>query len=367
MADDREIDIHPATLRTVTRSLDLINDSLRRNPEANALFCKLAGLASRPGDSPPPASNEAGRARKNSFHCWNSGRVVALMQFNMYHHYTVDEHLLRALGNIASIERGDLKAEHPLATDIIKRIKSRDILYLTLLLHDVAKGLPGDHSKVGAVIAESVAARLGFSPEETSLICWLVLHHLYMSDTAQRRDVTDPKTVEDFVNVVQTPERLRLLLLLTVADIRAVGPGVWNAWKGQLLRELYMESEIQMLGGDTTPTTRLRASLTRSQSVGRIARPAGAKRGSCARLPAITIPIGWRSIPTHRNSTRAWWPGRMPRAKLWRWASARWHVFEFVTEIVVYTRRSSGAVLAPGRCHCRHRRLHRGRQDFHHH
>jgi [protein-PII] uridylyltransferase len=179
------------------------------------------------------------------------GRVVALMQFNMYHHYTVDEHLIRAVGNVAAVERGDLKEEHPLATDIIKRIHPREVLYCAILLHDIAKGLPGDHSQTGAEIARRLCPRWGLSEEDTATVAWLVENHLVMSDTAQRRDIGDPKTVRDFVSVVQSPEMLRLLLILTVADIRAVGPGVWNGWKGQLLRELYFEAEAVISGGDT--------------------------------------------------------------------------------------------------------------------
>ncbi len=154
------------------------------------------------------------------------GHAVGLMQFNMYHHYTVDEHLIRAVGNVAAIERGepeDGKVRSP--ARFVKRIQSRNALYCAILLHDVAKGLPGDHSDVGAAIAQSLCPRLGLSANDTSAVAWLVKNHLVMSDTAQRRDVSDPKTVRDFVDMVQSPEMLRLLLVLTVADIRAVGPG----------------------------------------------------------------------------------------------------------------------------------------------
>jgi [protein-PII] uridylyltransferase len=177
------------------------------------------------------------------------GHAVGLMQFNMYHHYTVDEHLIRAVGNIASIERGQHKDDNPIASDIIKRIQNREVLYCAILLHDVAKGLPGDHSDVGAEIARSLCPRLGLSANDTTAVAWLVKNHLVMSDTAQRRDISDPKTVRDFVDLVQSPEMLRLLLVLTVADIRAVGPGVWNGWKGQLLRTLYYETELLLSGG----------------------------------------------------------------------------------------------------------------------
>jgi [protein-PII] uridylyltransferase len=247
IADVKSIDVHPDALRTITRSLDLIGDELRASPEANKLFLEILSSHSDP-ERALRLMNEAGVFGK---FVPEFGRVVALMQFNMYHHYTVDEHLIRAVGNVASIERGELANEHPLASDIVKRIKTREVLYCAMLLHDIAKGLPGDHSDVGAAIAGSLCPRLGLSAEDTSAVAWLVENHLIMSDTAQRRDVSDPKTVRDFVAIVQSPEMLRLLLVLTVADIRAVGPGVWNGWKGQLLRELYFEAETVMSGGDT--------------------------------------------------------------------------------------------------------------------
>jgi [protein-PII] uridylyltransferase len=177
------------------------------------------------------------------------GRIVAKMQFNMYHHYTVDEHLIRAIGHLAKIERGEYKEEHPLANEIIHKVLSREVLYVAVLLHDIAKGREGDHSEVGEVVANAVCPRLGMAAAETETVAWLVRHHLVMSDVAQKRDLSDPKTIRDFIAFVQSPERLRLLLCLTVADIRAVGPGVWNGWKGQLLRQLYHEAEAQMLGG----------------------------------------------------------------------------------------------------------------------
>jgi [protein-PII] uridylyltransferase len=177
------------------------------------------------------------------------GRIVAQMQFNMYHHYTVDEHLIRAVGHLSKIERGEYASEHPLANEIIHKVLSREALFVAMLLHDIAKGREGDHSTVGEHVAQELCPRFGLKPEETETVAWLVLNHLVMSDVAQKRDVSDPKTIRDFVAVVQSPERLRLLLCLTVADIRAVGPGVWNGWKGQLLRQLYYEAEAQMVGG----------------------------------------------------------------------------------------------------------------------
>ncbi len=266
-ADEKSVDIHPAALRTITRSLDLITDELRANPAANAAF--LAMLTSR--RNPERAlrlMNEAGVLGR---FIPEFGHAVGLMQFNMYHHYTVDEHLIRAVGNVAAIERGDQKDSNPLSTEVVKRIQSREVLYCAILLHDIAKGLPGDHSEVGAQIAQSLCLRLGLTPADTQAVAWLVKNHLVMSDTSQRRDVSDPKTVRDFVKAVQSPEMLRLLLVLTVADIRAVGPGVWNGWKGQLLRELYYASEHMMTGGDQAPARSVRVAASKAALEARLA------------------------------------------------------------------------------------------------
>jgi [protein-PII] uridylyltransferase len=284
ISDEKRVDIHPDALRTITRSLDLINDRLRENPDANAAF--LAMLTSR--QDPERAlrlMNEAGVLGR---FIPEFGHAVGLMQFNMYHHYTVDEHLIRAVGNLAKIERGENKDDHPLSTEIIKRIQSRPVLYCSVLLHDMAKGLPGDHSDVGAEIARSLCPRLGMSQADTQAVAWLVKNHLLMSDTAQRRDISDPQTVRDFVAQVQSPEMLRLLLILTVADIKAVGPGVWNGWKGQLLRELYYAAEQMMMGGDQAP--------------GRSARVAEAKGRLAARLADFTAEQRERALSRHYDN-----------------------------------------------------------------
>jgi len=161
----------------------------------------------------------------------------------MYHHYTVDEHTIRAIGLLARIEAGNLRDEHKLANGIVKRIASRRALYVAVLLHDIAKGRRGDHSELGAEIAWSLCPRLGLTPAETETVAWLVRHHLLMSATAQKRDLTDPQTIQDFVGEVKSLERLRLLYLLTVVDIRAVGPGAWTSWKAQLLGTLFEAAE----------------------------------------------------------------------------------------------------------------------------
>src|SRR5262249_15599915 len=176
--------------------------------------------------------------------------IVAMMQFNMYHHYTVDEHLVRCIGVLTEIERGS-NEEFVLANDLVHKIQpeNRAVLYVALFLHDIAKGRIEDHSIAGARVARRFCKRWGFPAAETETVAWLVEHHLLMSTVAQSRDLSDRKTIEDFAGVVQSLERLKLLTVLTTADIRAVGPGVWNGWKAQLLRTLYYETEPVLTGG----------------------------------------------------------------------------------------------------------------------
>lgn len=161
----------------------------------------------------------------------------------------MDEHTIRAIGLLARIESGELADDHPVASRVIHKLASRRVLYVAVLLHDIAKGRGGNHSVLGEEVARKLCPRLGLSAAETDNVAWLVRNHLYMSNQAFKRDLTDPKTIEDFVAAIQSPERLRLLLTLTVVDIRAVGPGVWNAWKRQLLRELYEAAEESMIAG----------------------------------------------------------------------------------------------------------------------
>lgn len=239
--------LHPDAIRLLRRSLRLIDSDLRNNPEANRLFVEfLTGT-----DNPEGALRRMNDAGVLGKFIPEFGRVVAMMQFNMYHHYTVDEHLLRTVGNLIAVEKGEYAKELPLSTEIVKTIQNRRALFVAAFLHDVGKGRKEDHSIVGARIARKLCPRLGLSAAETELVAWLIEEHLTMSNVAHSRDISDPKTVHDFAVKVQSPERLKLLCLLTIADIRAVGPGVWNGWKGQLLRTLYYETEPQVAGGHT--------------------------------------------------------------------------------------------------------------------
>ena len=238
IADRNEAEIHPTAMRAAARDAKLVDD-IRRDPRANALFLDVL-TSPRDPETVLRWMNEAGVFGR---FVPDFGRVVAQMQFDMYHHYTVDEHTIRAVGLLNRIEQGALVNDHPLSTAIIQQIVSRRVLYVAVLLHDIAKGRGGDHSILGAEVAERLCPRFGLTAEETETVAWLVRYHLLMSATAFKRDLSDFKTILDFANAVQSPERLRLLLILTVVDIRAVGPGVWNGWKRQLLSTLYESAE----------------------------------------------------------------------------------------------------------------------------
>ncbi len=243
-AQERGIDIHPRVLRAVTRNLRLV-DGLREDADANRLFLEMLTSPKDP-ERILRQLNEAGVFGR---FIPEFGRVVAQMQHDMYHVFTVDEHTIMAIGILRGIEDGAFAREMPIATEVVKTVQSRRALYMAVLLHDIGKGRGGDHPEIGEQMALRLCPRVGLAPEETETVAWLVRHHLAMSNTAFRRDVNDPKTVADFVETVKSLERLRLLLVLTVADIRAVGPGVWNAWKAALLRDLYYAAEEAMTGG----------------------------------------------------------------------------------------------------------------------
>jgi [protein-PII] uridylyltransferase len=245
LADKTDLAFHPDAMQQIARSLNLIDAELRENPEANRLFVEILSSRRQP-ELVLRRMNEAGVLGR---FIPDFGKIVAMMQFNMYHHYTVDEHLIRAIGVLAEIERGDLAEAHPLANEIMPGIKDRAVLYIALFLHDIAKGRPEDHSLAGVRVARKLGPRFGLDAAQTETVAWLVEQHLVMSITAQSRDLNDRKTIMDFAAVVQSMERLRMLLVLTVADIKAVGPGVWNGWKGQLLRTLYYETEPLLTGG----------------------------------------------------------------------------------------------------------------------
>ena len=237
--------LHPDAMRLIAANLNRIDDDMRSDPEAVQIFLDLLLMHGNP---------ERALRRMNELGVLGAfipefEPIVAMMQFNVYHHYTVDEHTIQCISTLAQIERGELIEELPVASRILADGVNRRILYMALFLHDMGKGRPEDHSILGAQIARRVAPRLGLSAEESETVEWLVRYHLLMSDIAQKRDLSDPRTVRDFAKAVKTRERLDLLTVLTVCDIRGVGPGTWNNWKAMLLRQLYRDTATALEGG----------------------------------------------------------------------------------------------------------------------
>ena len=292
LAAREQLEVHPKAMRAAQRDARLV-DRVRDDPAANAFFLEVLTGKTNP-DVVLRWMNEAGVFGR---FVPDFGRVVAQMQFDMYHHYTVDEHSIRAIGLLAKIERGELAEDHPLSTALFRQIGSRRVLYVALLLHDIAKGRKGDHSVLGEEIAHALGPRFGLDPAETETVAWLVRNHLLMSATAFKRDLADPKTIGDFVGQVQSPERLRLLLMLTVVDIRAVGPGTWNDWKRQLLRTLYDAAEERLRLGHKQRGRREQVAARQAELASLLGWSAAAARAHARRLPDsywLAEPITWQ-------------------------------------------------------------------------
>ncbi|WP_296371497.1 [protein-PII] uridylyltransferase [Yoonia sp.] len=237
--------LHPDAMRLIAANLDMIDDEMRTNREANRIFLDLMLKHGNP---------ERGLRRMNELDVLGTfipefAAIVAMMQFNMYHHYTVDEHTIQCISNLAQIERKELIEELPVVSGILERGVNRKVLYVALLLHDIGKGRDEDHSILGAQIARKVAPRLGLNKKDCDTVEWLVRHHLMMSDTAQKRDIAEPRTVRGFAKAVKSVERLDLLTVMTVCDIRGVGPDTWNNWKAVLIRNLFKATRDALENG----------------------------------------------------------------------------------------------------------------------
>ena len=328
-ADKHGLEYHPDALKLMTRSLKLVDRNLRRDAEANRLFLDVL-TSDRDPELNLRRMNEAGLLGRL---IPDFRKIVAMMQFNMYHHYTVDEHLIRCAGVLSELERGDGGKLHPLSHKLLPGLKPhRELLYVAVLFHDIAKGRPEDHSEAGGRIARRLCPHMGFNPAETETIAWLIEHHLTMSLTAQTRDLNDRKTIEDFAAVVQSVERLKLLLVLTVCDIRGVGPGVWNGWKGQLLRTLYYETELLLTGGFSEVAREKRAAAARQELEAALADWTERDRKRLVRLhyDNYLLAVSLGDQVRHAEFIRGADQGHKSLSTM-----VRTHEFEAVTEITV--------------------------------
>jgi len=330
-AQAHDLDIHPNALRAITRALSAIGPKLREDAEANRLFLEI--LTSR--KDPELALRRMNEAGVLGRFLPDFGRIVGMMQFDMYHHFTVDEHTLFTLGFLHRIETGALKDDAPLSSEVIHKIDSRRALFVAMLLHDIAKGRGGDHSVLGAKVAERVCPRLGMSEEETETVVWLVRWHLLMSHVAFKRDIDDDQTVRQFVEIVQSPERLKLLLCLTVADIKAVGPGRWNGWKATLLRHLYNRA-IEVMSG-SVDGGEARDQRIRQQQDALAAELSDWPAADLERHRALGYPAYWLAFDAATLARQARLIREAERAKAPLTLDTRVDRGRAVTEVTVYT------------------------------
>jgi [protein-PII] uridylyltransferase len=234
----------PATLRALWRGSTRIDAAFRADPAHRALFMTLLRQ--------PTGITRAMRAMHRygllARYIPAFGRVVGQMQHDLFHVYTVDEHILTVLRNMRRLTVPELAHEFPLASRLIAAFDKPELLYLAALFHDIAKGRGGDHSELGALDARRFCRQHGLDKPDSELVAWLVNMHLAMSRTAQKEDISDPDVIAAFAARVDNPRRLAALYLLTVADIRGTSPKVWNAWKGKLLEDLYHATRVQLEG-----------------------------------------------------------------------------------------------------------------------
>lgn len=244
------LSINPQTLQLIADNAKLIR-KVRKTPEAKKLFFDI--LLSDNPETSLRLMTECGVLGRLIPEFQN---IVAQVQFDLYHVYTTDEHTFKAIGYLSE-------------TPPDMTPQSASALYLGTLLHDIGKGRGGDHAQKGAKIAEKILADLDVGKDDAETVVWLIENHLIMSRTAFRRDIFDPKTIEDFVAAVQSPERLKLLYALTVADIKAVGPNVWNSFKDKLLKDLYTFALEKMQGIGSRTRTLTPAQKALAEKAGR--------------------------------------------------------------------------------------------------
>ena len=227
--------IRATTIRLIRKNLDLINDDFRNNQNARRLFIEIL----RQPRGITHALRRMNRYGVLAAYLPPFANIVARMQYDLFHIYTVDAHTLFVVRNLRRFSLEKHNTELPFCNKIALLVSKPDVLYIAALFHDIAKGKGGDHSTAGEQIARDFCVGHELSSHDTKLITWLVRNHLIMSMTAQRKDISDPDVIHNFATQVGTIEYLNYLYLLTVADIRATNPALWNSWKDSLLKELY--------------------------------------------------------------------------------------------------------------------------------
>ena len=244
--------VRATTIRLIRKNLHLIDDTFRNNPNANKIFLSI--LQSSYGITQQFRKMNRYGVLAAYLPCF--ANIVARMQYDLFHIYTVDTHTLFVLRNLRRFSLDKHKDELPFCNSVFQRIAKPEILYISALFHDIAKGMGGDHSKLGEEIVRQFCIQHKISKHYTKLITWLVRSHLIMSMTAQRKDISDPDIIHEFALQVGSIENLNHIYLLTVADIRATNPSLWNSWKDTLLSELYTQTHSALHRGLQNPIAR---------------------------------------------------------------------------------------------------------------
>ncbi len=244
--------VRAQTIRWMRANLHRIDNRFRADLGARTLFMEILRQ---------PAGITAALRRMNRYGVLAAyipafAHVVGQAQFDLFHIYTVDEHSLFVVRNLRRFGVPEFAREFPLCTRVARRIPKPELLYLAGLFHDIGKGRGGDHSQIGAQEAADFCRRHDLSPYDTQLVAWLVQHHLLMSKTAQHEDISDPQVINRFATAVGDQVRLDYLYLLTVADMRATNPEIWNSWKDALLRQLYLDTRRALERGLENPLDR---------------------------------------------------------------------------------------------------------------
>jgi [protein-PII] uridylyltransferase len=240
------------TIALIKQNLWLIDEEFRQNPRHHRLFLEIL-----------KAPEGVSRALK----CMNTygvlglylpafGRIVGRMQYDLFHAYTVDQHTLFVVENLRRLSLPRFDDEHPNASAIMQKLDRREVAYLAGLFHDIAKGRGGDHSELGAIDAMTFCLEHGMSRYDARLVAWLVQHHLLLSMTAQKQDVNDPAVINEFARLVGDQTHLDYLYVLTVADVSATNPAIWNSWKDTLFWELYQGTKRALRRGEADPIDR---------------------------------------------------------------------------------------------------------------
>jgi [protein-PII] uridylyltransferase len=243
--------VRATTIRLIRKNLTLIDDDFRNDKQAQHLFIEIF-------KQPVGVTHQLRRMNRYGIlaaylPCF--ANIVARMQYDLFHIYTVDEHTLFVIRNLRRFSIDKHNDELPFCNNVFLRIAKPELLYLAALYHDIAKGKGGDHSQIGEKIAKDFCVNHGLSKHDTKLITWLVRNHLIMSMTAQRKDISDPEVIHEFATLVKNAEHLNYLYLLTIADIRSTNPKLWNSWKDSLLKELYSATLVAIQRGLQTPAT----------------------------------------------------------------------------------------------------------------